>query len=196
MSAPDWRWATGPDDQPGPGEFVARLRRVGGRTETYPGAGRVGPRLTVDLATGEATATTPAAGPSDLVLNRSRIVLTVTAGDGRELVARFDLDADAPLIPEDADDDLRDALRRAWRDRPPLGRRPNQAARIAAIVTAAADLPEGADTRATVAAVLGRVRREDGAPTAEPSSAYKADVTAAGGWGEVRRRAREIRATR
>lgn len=92
-------------------------------TERYPGAGRMAPSLVIDQDSGEVVGQTEPRA-TDLVVGRVREVVTVTAGDGRQLVARFDLDADEPLIPEGADADLVYALRRAWRRRPPIGRPP------------------------------------------------------------------------
>ncbi len=74
------------------------------------------------------------------------------------------------------------------------GRPSTRHVRIEAIVEAAAALPVGADTRDTVAAALGLVRIEDGDPTTEPTSAFRDDVSAAGGWDEIRRQAAERRA--
>jgi hypothetical protein len=48
----------------------------------------------------------------------------VRAGDGREIVARFGSDVEAPQIDADAPGDLRDAVLRLWRQRLPRGRRP------------------------------------------------------------------------
>lgn len=95
MTALRVRPAAGPDDRPGQGEAVWRLSRIPGMdtTEQYPGA----------------------AG-SDLTLRRSRMVLTVTADDGRMLRAYFDPRTDHPIPEsEDAPRDLMAAMRRAWR---------------------------------------------------------------------------------
>ena len=73
------------------------------------------------------------------------------------------------------------------------GRRSRHAARVDAMLRAAAALPEGADTRERVAVQLGRVRRQDGDPTDEPTSAFKDDVSKAGGWVEIQRRAAILR---
>jgi hypothetical protein len=118
------RWATGPDDVPGPGEAVARLAAVEGSytTERYAAAGRLAPGLAYDRATGELVPTAPR--PTDLVVGRHRMVMTVTAAGRQPLVARFGLDADSPQIDADAPADLRDALNRAWAERPPRGRAP------------------------------------------------------------------------
>jgi hypothetical protein len=180
------RWATGSDDKPAVGEAIARLARVPGSetAERYPRAGLPAPALRLDKETGEVTFTEPR--PTDLVISRHRMELTITASDGRELRAHFGSDKNAPQIDADADDDLRDALIRAWRKRPPLGRPPEQEARIRAIVDAARDLGQGA-TRDRVAAALGRVDE-----WGEPHSDYKRDVSDAGGFEEIRRRVRDL----
>lgn len=175
------RWATGPDDKPGPGEAVGRLRRTDGDKEVYPAAGRIAPRLTVDPETGETTATT--AAPTDLVVNRSRTTLTITAADGRTLVARFDPAADAPQLDADAPADLRDAVLQLWRATGARGRPSKHDERLAEIVAAAADMGDGA-TRLRVAQRLGRVTQ-----WGEERGDYLSDIRKAGGWGEIRRRA-------
>lgn len=112
------RRATGPDDTPAKGEAIWRFSRIPhSRTvERYPGAGRRAPSLVVDRATGNLAATEPR--PTDLVLARHQHLLTVTAWDGRQLRAFFDPRTDAPIPEhENADADLKAALRRAWRKR-------------------------------------------------------------------------------
>ena len=80
------RQATGPDDKPAQGEAVWRLSSS--RTvERHPGAGLPAPSLVGDRITGELLATEPRA--TDLTITRHRFRMTVTAGDGRELVATF-----------------------------------------------------------------------------------------------------------
>jgi hypothetical protein len=120
------RPASRPDDTPAEGEAIWRLSRIAdsATVERYAGAGRPAPSLVLDRATGQLAATEPR--PTDLVIARHQYVLTVTAWDGRELQAFFDPRADAPILAkEDADADLKAALRRAWRmhtdGRPPGG---------------------------------------------------------------------------
>lgn len=119
------RWAAGPDDVPAPGESVARMSRIPGSTvvERYPRAGRRAPALVWQPTTGELHATADQRS-SDLVLARSRMQVTLTVADGRQLVAHFGPDASAPQIDADAPPDLRDAMVRACLARPPVGRPP------------------------------------------------------------------------
>jgi len=179
------RPATGPDDKPAEGEYVWRLSRIpGSQTDEHtPGAGRPAPSLRLDRATDELTATEPRA--TDLRLVRHQYALTVTAGDGRELVATFRPGADAPLIPEGSPTDLVRALRHAWRARPGPGAPSKLEGRIAAIEDAAAELGSAA-SRLRVAQQLGRVD----ATGSEEQSDYKRDIAAAGGWEAIMQRVR------
>lgn len=91
------RWADGPDDAPRDGEALARLWLEPAGTERIPGAGLRG---------------------TDLIISRNRTFLSVSTADGRNLVARFGSDVDAPQVDVDADRDLTDAIIRAWTGRP------------------------------------------------------------------------------
>jgi len=197
LRATIWRWAiarrllvrlaTWSYDTPAAGEAVARVSSILGSftTERYPGQGRMAPALVVDRDSELVGLTEPRI--TDLSVGRVRMIMTVTAADGRQLVARFGSDVDAPQIDADAPPDLRDAIVRAWRKKPPLGPPSGQDARIQAIIEAARDLGEGAAKRDRVAAQLGRVDPWD----QKPNSDFKRDVRAAGGWREVRRLAFE-----
>jgi hypothetical protein len=193
MSELTIRWATSADDAPAEGEALVRLVPVRRRREVVPGAGSPARRLIVNRDKGD-TAWGSDDAPTDLHLARVSVQLTVTTADGRQLVARIPPDADAPQVDADADPDLQRAVVRAWRERPPRGRAPEQGQRIAEIVQAAAELGDAA-TRERTARELCRVI-EDGYGGVELPGDYKRDVAAAGGWASIRRAAAKLRRER
>ena len=152
------RWTSNPDELPGPGEVLARLRHGWQRRQTF------------------------ADGTSGIVRGGYRI--TIDASDGRGLVADVpaaDSDRAAPLVESDAPADLVDALNRAWRARPPLGRPSELEQRIAALVAA---VRAGARTRRAAAQALGQLTE-----WGEERGNFKRDVAAAGGWRAIMARA-------
>ena len=169
-------------------ELLARLVRTGREIVDVPGAGSPARmRLAID-ADGEPSWVETEPYPTDL---RGAIVhyeIRIVALDGRMLRAPISSEFDAPLVPEDADQDLVDALRRAWRARPPRGRPPEGIDRIEAIIAKAREIGEGvgahAATKRRVAGALGRVNE-----WGDPTSDYSRDVKAHGGWAAIKQSA-------
>jgi hypothetical protein len=166
-------------------EFLARLVRTGEHRVEIPGGGpHANVRLDID-AEGEPSWVETEPYPTDLSGTIRRYEIQIIAPDGRFLRAPISSEFDAPLVPEDAPKDLVDALRRAWKVRPPRGRPGEQTERIESIIAKARELGGdlGADsvTNRRVARELGRVNE-----WGEPTSDYNRDVKAHGGWAAVR----------
>lgn len=180
------RWVTTADDLPEPGEYTARLSAMPGWTidETRKGAGR--PARSAVLTDDGRLAYVGEAAPTDLHVRRSRLVLTITSHDGRQLIAGFGPHANSPQVDADADEDLQRMAIIAWRGRPRPGRPSERSRRIQEMVAAAAALGDAA-TVDTVAQHLGRVTTDG-----ERQGDYNRDVAAAGGFAEIVRLASEL----
>lgn len=125
------RWSRDPDELPGPGEALARLRHT--RVETVT---RTDGRTMTRFAGYQ---------------------MSIETHDGRSLVADVPGSESAhaaPLVASDAPGDLRELLNRAWLARQRPGRRSEQEGRIEAIVQA---VRAGASTRLLAAHAVGRV---------------------------------------
>jgi hypothetical protein len=115
------RWARDKNDRdPADGEAIGWLEAADGWSETIEAGGGVAPSLVI----GQDGVAPGLEQTSDLHIRHVMLKMYVRAGDGREIVAKFGMDVDAPQIDADARADLRDAVVRLWRARLPVGRPP------------------------------------------------------------------------